>query len=692
MCGIFGVLVRGDADVSPGAIERAARDLFLLSESRGKEAAGLAVVTPGRIEVLKDAVPASALVRTASYRGLVRAACGSPGHAPLAIIGHSRLVTDGAQETHANNQPVIAGGMVGVHNGIIVNGRALWDRFPELKREYDVDTEVLLRLIRMFLDEGEALGGAARKVFGLIEGAASVAVACDDAESLLLATNTGSLYLCESASRRVTIFASERYILDRLVRRRYMKALLGPHAIRQLPTGRACLVNLRTLSLEEFPIDASAPVPTAPLPAAAGRREIVDIEPPGGGKAPPARAREDHLAAHAASLTALFPHNPGPVDSLRRCTRCILPETMPFIRFDENGVCNYCRGYTRIRLKGNDALLAAVEPYRGSGADPDCIVSISGGRDSTYGLHFVKNVLGMTPIAYTYDWGMVTDLARRNISRICALLGVEHILISADIQKKRSHIRSNVEAWLQKPDLGVIPLFMAGDKQYFYYMNKLKKQMGVALTVYSENPLERTNFKSGFCGVEEKSVPRLYDISLFKKIKLAGYYARKFMRNHAYLNRSLWDTLSAFVSTYALRHDYLFLYDYIRWDEREVTDLLRERYNWEISPDTPTTWRIGDGTVAFYNYIYYTVAGFTENDTFRSNQIREGMISRDEALRRVREENQPRFDSIAWYCDTIAIDCIRALRIINQITPIYPTPDRQPRGSLTRDSLAAMEQ
>ncbi|MEI6632634.1 MAG: hypothetical protein WCP22_02315, partial [Chlamydiota bacterium] len=692
-CGIFGVLVRGDADVSPGVLERAARDLFLLSESRGKEAAGLAAVTPGRIEVLKDAVPASDLVRTARYRALIAAACARPDRSPLAIIGHSRLVTDGAQETHANNQPVIAGGIVGLHNGIIVNGRALWDRFPALKREYDVDTEVLLRLIRMFLDEGETLGGAARKAFGLIEGAASVAVACDDADSLLLATNTGSLYLCESKSRRVTIFASERYILDRLVRKRYVKALIGPHAIRQLHAGSACLADFRDLGMDEFSLDPlSASPPVRSRGAAPRRRDIVDVVPPGAGKAPPARAREERLAAQAASLTALFPHDPEPIDALRRCTRCILPETMPFIRFDEKGVCNYCRGYARIGFKGNDALLAAVDPYRGSGANPDCIVSISGGRDSTYGLHFVKNVLGMTPIAYTYDWGMVTDLARRNISRICALLGIEHILISADIQKKRSHIRRNVEAWLQKPDLGVIPLFMAGDKHYFYYMNKLKKQMGIALTVYSENPLERTNFKSGFCGVEEKSVPRLYDISLFKKIKLAAYYARQFMRNPAYLNRSLWDTLGAFVSTYALRHDYLFLYDYIRWDEREVTGLLRERYDWEISPDTPTTWRIGDGTVAFYNYIYYTVAGFTENDTFRSNQIREGMISRDEALRRVREENQPRFDSIAWYCDTIAIDCTRALRIINQIPRIYPAPDRQPRGSRARGSAAAMEQ
>ena len=61
-----------------------------------------------------------------------------------------------------------------------------------------------------------------------------------------------------------------------------------------------------------------------------------------------------------------------------------------------------------------------------------------------------------------------------------------------------------------------------------------------------------------------------------------------------------------------------------------VDDTLRQ-YNWEWSPDTPTSWRIGDGTAALYNYVYFTVAGFTEHDTFRSNQIRD-MMTRERAL------------------------------------------------------------
>jgi hypothetical protein len=52
----------------------------------------------------------------------------------------------------------------------------------------------------------------------------------------------------------------------------------------------------------------------------------------------------------------------------------------------------------------------------------------------------VVKELQMKPITYTYDWGMVTDLARRNISRMCSILGVENIIVAADISKKRDNI------------------------------------------------------------------------------------------------------------------------------------------------------------------------------------------------------------------------------------------------------------
>jgi glucosamine--fructose-6-phosphate aminotransferase (isomerizing) len=131
------------------------------------------------------------------------------------------------------------------------------------------------------------------------------------------------------------------------------------------------------------------------------------------------------------------------------------------------------------------------------------------------------------------------------------------------------------------------------------------------------------------------------------------------------------DSFGAFLSFYYIKHPYINLFHYLEWNEKTIIDTLIEEYNWETDPETESTWRIGDGTAAFYNYIYYIVTGFSEYDTFRSNQIREGKISREEALAFSLKENFPRWESIQWYCKTVGIDWKEVIVTINKIKPLY---------------------
>ena len=360
--------------------------------------------------------------------------------------------------------------------------------------------------------------------------------------------------------------------------------------------------------------------------------------------------------------------------ALKRCKKCILPETMPFIKFDDDGVCNYCKNYKlRNNPKPKEELLKLVEPYRRSGNDLDCIVPFSGGRDSCYALHLIVNELKMKPVTYTYDWGMVTDLGRRNISRMCSELGVENIIVAADISKKRDNIKKNLNAWLKSPHLGMMAMLTAGDKHFFRYVEVIKKQTGINLNLWGVNPLEVTHFKTGFLGIapdfEEK---RVYSHGIMKQLK---YHAKRFMamlQSPGYFNSSLWDTLSGeYYRSFTEKKDYYHIFDYWRWDENIINDTLVNQYSWEKAVDTSTTWRIGDGTAAFYNYVYYTVAGFTEHDTFRSNQIREGQISRDEALKLVNDENRPRYQNIKWYLDTLGLNFEDVIKVVNSIPKLY---------------------
>ena len=365
-----------------------------------------------------------------------------------------------------------------------------------------------------------------------------------------------------------------------------------------------------------------------------------------------------------------------PIMKIRRCTRCVMPETMPFIEFDDEGVCNYCRTYQKHPLLGRDVLQKWADGVRRNDSKADAIVAFSGGRDSSYGLHYFVRELGLHPVAFTYDWGMITDLARRNQSRMCAELGVELVLVSADIRKKRDYIRKNVSAWLKKPDLGLVPLFMAGDKQYFYYANQTRKKYGIDEVLLATNPYEKTHFKFGFCGAKPvilrgKDQGALESLNPSGIARMTGHYLKQYALNPRYINASILDIVGATISFYMIPHQYFRLYDYIPWVESVVDETLISQYGWETSPDCQSTWRIGDGTAPFYNYIYYLVAGFTENDTLRSNQIREGMMTREEALKLIERDNQPRFDSMQWYFDTIGLDMLEALKIINKIPKLY---------------------
>ena len=62
-----------------------------------------------------------------------------------------------------------------------------------------------------------------------------------------------------------------------------------------------------------------------------------------------------------------------------------------------------------------------------------------------------------------------------------------------------------------------------------------------------------------------------------------------------------------------------------------------------------------------------TACGFSEFDTFRSNQIREGQITRDKALEYILVENRPRAESLRWYLDTIDLDFNETIERVNEL-------------------------
>ena len=119
---------------------------------------------------------------------------------------------------------------------------------------------------------------------------------------------------------------------------------------------------------------------------------------------------------------------------LKCCTRCVLPETFPGITFDDEGVCNHCQHYRgdehlekqkeRMRRKF-DEILAQT---RGRG-EYDCLMSWSGGKDSTYTMAVLKERFGLHVLAFTFDNGFVSPRAFENMRNVTENLGVDHVIV-----------------------------------------------------------------------------------------------------------------------------------------------------------------------------------------------------------------------------------------------------------------------
>jgi len=588
----------------------AMKKLIINAETRGRDSTGVLRWRNGQVDIFRSDERVRKLFSKIDVKG------------SELILGHGRLITNGSKD----NQPIFRDEIAVFHNGIVVNADKLWKQ-TKRKRQQTLDSEVIAALFADELDNNNDEEQASLNVLKVCEGVVSAIIYLPKRGKLCLLSNNGSMYLGQY--NKCFVFASEKWPLCQL--------------------GCKTIDNIRGVKVLNAP------------------------------EAPGQITQTNHAVKPHRNLIPKFVATNGQeqklnytVRPLRRCQKCILPETMPFIEFDEQGICNYCFNHKpQKHLSTLENLSELVAPYKKQG-QVDCVVPFSGGRDSCFALHLAVAELGFKPVAFTYDWGMVTDLGRRNISRMCAALGVENIIVAADIEQKRKNIRLNLNAWLKKPHLGMLNLLMAGDKHFFQHVETVKKKVGAPLNLWGINPLETTHFKAGFLGVP----PSFQSKSVYRSGWLAQYeYQRQRLKqmivNPRYINKSLFDTLfGEYWRSVHKKTDYFHLFDYYTWDEKEINDTLKV-YNWETARDTQSTWRIGDGTAAFYNYVYHRTAGFSEHDTFRSNQIRAGQITRQDALNLIEEENRPRYENIKWYLDAVGVDFDDCIDCVNSMKTLH---------------------
>ena len=657
MCGIFGFSYKQSSKINNFSfIENDIKLFTQLSRIRGSDTFGISASNYNKNFVYKiNSDPAKAIKRKDFKKFLKDEIANLQNEdSILSIIGQTRLVTNGTKFLYANNQPIITKSIVGVHNGIIVNyDRRTADKTVNLEgHNIKSDSLEFYEVLEKINDEGSSfLTEYLNYVKGVV-GNYSIAFRLLNKSQIVLSSNCGALYYFYDEEKNFFAFSSEKNFLIKFLKK---SKIFYKNFTKKKELNIQQVLN-KSIVFDESEKKIS---------------QIVHSEKEMSNNF----VKNISIKKNKFSTIDNFSKDKHRFENLKRCNKCILPETYPFIKFDKSGVCNYCNQYKKQEFKGEDELIKILEKYRSKNNKPDCLVGLSGGRDSSYGLHLLKEKFKMNPIAYTYDWGLTTDISRINQSKICGKLGIEHIIRSANISKKRSYVRANIMAWLKRPHLGMLPIIQAGDKGFIDYGRILSKDLGLKLVIhFTGYQLEQREFFLGFAGINQilRNNQRMVSYSNFNKLKMFTFYSSQFLLNPHYINSSLIDNFNGFLASFVRKENFLHFYNYINWNEAEIKKVLKEVYNWESDISYgKNQWRMGDGQTAFNNYIYYTIAGFSEYDNFRSNQIRENLITRAEAEKLATEDNKFKYDTLKNFSEIIGFNLEDVLSQIQCIPKLF---------------------
>ncbi|MCD4761753.1 N-acetyl sugar amidotransferase, partial [bacterium] len=117
---------------------------------------------------------------------------------------------------------------------------------------------------------------------------------------------------------------------------------------------------------------------------------------------------------------------------MKYCRKCVMPNTKPDLHFDQEGVCDACRSTVKKNrnidwIKRKNEFEAIIKRYRSKeGNNYDCIIPVSGGKDSTFQAYMMKKVCKLNPLCVYFEPTCRTDLGKKNIDNL-GNLGIDVI-------------------------------------------------------------------------------------------------------------------------------------------------------------------------------------------------------------------------------------------------------------------------
>ncbi|MGA8856921.1 MAG: hypothetical protein WB643_07125 [Candidatus Bathyarchaeia archaeon] len=335
-----------------------------------------------------------------------------------------------------------------------------------------------------------------------------------------------------------------------------------------------------------------------------------------------------------------------------RCVRCILPVTFPNIKFNEDGVCNYCQTHVPFHYDGKIVLRNLLQKYRCRGNKYDCIVPISGGKDSTYVLYSAVKEFGMRALAMNYDSGFTTDHAKRNLKNAFESLHVDYVKIQSKHDIQRKCLKSNIEAWLAKPGAESFPELCYGCSEgYKEGAYRIARQMRIPVILLGDAEIENDISQAAFHRLHKS-----YILHLAMRFRRNQHYLHPLRLYHYLLVQA--DTLANRVYRTFSTNTPFFVhwFNYVPYDTQRILSTIIDNVGWSKPDSSASGSRFDCKIGALKDRMYRQIRGYSIHEEVLSKMIREGTVTRNVALEAIEQEKN-RDDEEA----SIARDVLRQL-------------------------------
>jgi N-acetyl sugar amidotransferase len=372
------------------------------------------------------------------------------------------------------------------------------------------------------------------------------------------------------------------------------------------------------------------------------------------------------------------------MENLRRCTRCITPETHETITFDEEGVCNICRGQEtkqqKIDWEARKAdLIELVEEHRGK-YEYDCIVPFSGGKDSTWTVYYLVKELKVRPLVVRFDHGFLRPNVLENTNRTIRKLGVA-----------LHHFTPN---WKVVQKLMLQALLEKGDFCWHCHTGVCAYPMWVALRYriplifWGEPSAEYTAYYS-------YDQPEVVDEKRFHRMATLGISAQDmYVRLEGAVDEKdlLPFTYPPLKELRALNYRSVCLGSYIPWDVKIQSQIIQTELGWkgdevENVPPGYNYEKIECAMQGVRDYIKFLKRGYSRPTHLTSIDIRNRRMERSEALKIIGQFEGKRPSSLDLFLEFVGLTEDEFLEIVktHEVSPFKAEMTNLTQGARTHD-------